>query len=137
VKAMYYKGHYFSNNQIEEMNHILNTSMLRRIFLNGTKNYIIYDQATGEKVVKMKARPGQLKKVVKLWRIEENKRIKELNKEGYNYNLIPEDLIAKLEYPITYESDYMLSKTRYYEQTIKATDNTTYTEPPRINYFED
>ena len=134
---MYYKRHYFSNNQIEEMNHILNTPMLRRIFLNGTKNYIIYDQATGEKVVKMKARPGQLKKAVKLWRIEENKRIKKLNKEGYNYNLIPEDLIAKLEYPIIYESDYMLSKPRYYEQTIKATDKTTYTEPPRINYFED
>lgn len=114
----------------------LQDSFFRRFKLAFTVDYLLIDTETGEKITTFTAYPRKLKKAVKLWRIEENKRRKSLIADGYNYNLVPENIKA-IAKPYSWEAEYLLSLTRYKVQTIKATDKTTYTEPPRINYFED
>ena len=114
----------------------LQDSFLRRFLLAQTVDYLLIDTETGEKITTFTAYPRKLKKAVKLWRIEENKRRRSLNADGYNYNLVPENIKA-IAKPHSWEFDYLLSLTRYKVQRIKATDKTTYTEPATTsNYFE-
>lgn len=116
----------------------LKDPFFRRFMLAHTVEYLLIDTETGEKITKFIAYPRKLKKAVKLWRIEENKRLKNLIAEGYNYNLVPENIKA-IAKPHTWELDYILSLTRYKVQTIRATDKTTYTEEPHptiINCYE-
>ena len=127
---------FLSKKQRDDIETYLKDPFFRRFILANTVDYLLIDTETGEKITTFTAYPRKLKKAVKLWRIEENKRRKSLIADGYNYNLVPENIKA-IANPHTWEFDYTLSLTRYKVQTIKATDKTTYTEPPRINYFED
>lgn len=127
---------FLSKKERDNIESYLKDPFFRRFILAQTVDYILIDTETGEKITKFIAYPRKLKKAVKLWRIEENKRRKSLIADGYNYNLVPENIKA-IAQPHTWQFDYVLSLTRYKVQTIRATDNTTYTEPPRINYFED
>lgn len=127
---------FLSKKQRDDIETYLKDPFFRRFILANTVDYLLIDTETSEKITTFTAYPRKLKKAVKLWRIEENKRRKSLIADGYNYNLVPENIKA-IAKPHSWEFDYFLSLTRYKVQTIKATDNTTYTEPPRINYFED
>lgn len=127
---------FLSKKERDNIESYLKDPFFRRFILAQTVDYILIDTETGEKITKFIAYPRKLKKAVKLWRIEENKRRKSLIADGFNYNLVPENIKA-IAQPHTWGFDYALSLTRYKVQTIRATDNTTYTEPPRINYFED
>lgn len=127
---------FLSKKQRDEIETYLKDSFFRRFILANTVEYLLIDTETGEKITTFTAYPRKLKKAVKLWRIEENKRRKSLIADGFNYDLVPENIKA-IAKPYSWQFDYALSLTRYKVQTIKATDNTTYTEPPRINYFED
>lgn len=127
---------FLSKKERDNIESYLKDPFFRRFILAQTVDYILIDTETGEKITKFIAYPRKLKKAVKLWRIEENKRRKSLIADGFNYNLVPENIKA-IAQPHTWQFDYVLSLTRYKVQTIRATDNTTYTEPPRINYFED
>ena len=127
---------YLSKATRDNIENSLKDLFFRRLILANTVDYLLIDTETGEKITTFTAYPRKLKKAVKLWRIEENKRRKSLIADGYNYSLVPENIKA-IAKPHTWEFDYTLSLTRYKVQTIRATDNTTYTELARDNYFKD